>query len=449
MDGLGLGALCLVAAEWMGLGWLSGVDWPDAEANANSSIFWAPRWALRLLVGSCITAFAQLVLAMTGLGFAMVPLVLVVASLGAGALRIVQRWTDPRTSPSGQPAAVMSWPERAGWLLLGLLLLSATARALLVPEAGWDAFSHWGLRAQAYALAGTIVDAHSEHEYYPPLVPLLEAWLYLHRGMAPVDLGKGVAGLIGSAFGVCLAWHLKLWLRPPWLAPWFAGAIVLATTALLESFWTGQADLALTTYFSLATLALLQWQRAPAAGWLIQAALFAAAASLTKLEGWPRIGIVGAVLILETLLVRPIAPARNVRAALVPVIAGGVAFLAWSAVAAARGITSNAEHLGQFQPLALGGVLVSLAAVFGGVRTGGGILVACLAWAVAGGCMFAGRLRPISLIVVGELAGTLAAFLLSSTSPEIEVRTSATRLFEQFLPLALFAGAVGLCKVRL
>ena len=102
-----------------------------------------------------------------------------------------------------------------------------------------------------------------------------------------------------------------------------------------------------------------------------------------------------------------------------------------------------------FQPLAIGGVLVSLAAVLGGVRTGGAVLVTVFAWAVAGRCMFSDRLRLISLVVLGELAATLLAFLLSSTSPEIEVRPSATRLFEQFMPLALFAGAVGLSKVHL
>jgi hypothetical protein len=122
------------------------------------------------------------------------------------------------------------------------------------------------------------------------------------------------------------------------------------------------------------------------------------------------------------------------------------ASLLWTAFEATHSITANAEHLGPFQPLSLVAVLITLAAVLGGVRTGGGVLVAFLAWVVAGRCMFSGRLRLISLIVLGELAGTLLAFLLSNTSPEIEVRTSATRLFEQFLPLALFAGAVGLSK---
>jgi hypothetical protein len=438
VDGLGLGALCIVAAEWLGLGWLSGVDWPDAGAAGT---FWAPRWALRLLVGSCLTAFAQLGLALLGPGFANIPMAIACAAVGAGALRLVQ----PR---AGHVTAKMDGRERAGWVLLALVLLAATARALLVPEAGWDAFSHWGLRAQAFALAGTIVDAHSEHEYYPPLVPLLEAWLYLHRGLVSIDLGKTVSALVGSAFAVCLAWQLRLSLARVWLAPWLATAIVLATTALLDGFWTGQADLALTAYFTLATLAVLRCPREQGRLWLVQAALFAAAAALTKFEGLPRIGVVAVAIILEGLLTRR-RVSRTITAAVVLVVAAGVASLLWTAFELTHGITANGEHLGQFQPLALGSVLVSLAAVFGGVRTGGGVLVAGLAWAVAGRRMFSGRLRLISLVVLGELAGTLLGFLLSSTAPAIEVRTSATRLFEQFLPLALFAGAVGLGKVRL
>jgi hypothetical protein len=442
MDVLGLAALCVVAAEWLGLGWLSGIDWPQSSSSAEG-IFWAPRWALRLLVGSCLTGFGQLVLATIGPGFANIPLVVGSAAVAAGALRLLQ----PRRSAAADLSAKMGVPERVGWLLLGLVLLAATARAVLVPEAGWDAFSHWGLRAQAYALAGTIVDAHSEHEYYPPLVPLLEAWLYLHRGVVSIDLGKTVSALTGSAFAVCLAWHLRLSLQRVWLAPWFATAIVVAATALLENFWTGQADLALTTYFTLTALALLQWQRAPSKAWLVQAAVFGAAASLTKFEGFPRVGVVAAALVIEALLTRRWA--STLRATVVLMGSAGAASLLWTAFEATHGITPNAEHLGPFQPLSLVGVLITLGAVLGGVRTGGGVLVAFLAWVVAGRCMFSGRLRLISLIVLGELAGTLLAFLLSSTSPEIEVRTSATRLFEQFLPLALFAGAVGLSKVRL
>jgi hypothetical protein len=152
------------------------------------------------------------------------------------------------------------------------------------------------------------------------------------------------------------------------------------------------------------------------------------------------------VLLVEALLTRRWA--EHLKAGAVLLGSAVVASLLWTAFELTQGITANAEHLGQFQPLAIGSVLLTLGAVLGGVRTGGGVLVAVLAWAVAGRCMFSGRLRLVSLVVLGELAGTLLAFLLSSTSPEIEVRTSATRLFEQFLPLALFAGAVGLSILR-
>jgi hypothetical protein len=50
----------------------------------------------------------------------------------------------------------------------------------------------------------------------------------------------------------------------------------------------------------------------------------------------------------------------------------------------------------------------------------------------------------LSLVVLGQLAATFIGFLLSDTSPAVAVQTAATRLFEQFIPLALFAGAVAL-----
>jgi hypothetical protein len=109
-----------------------------------------------------------------------------------------------------------------------------------------------------------------------------------------------------------------------------------------------------------------------------------------------------------------------------------------------HGIAPNGEHIGQLQPLALGSVLLALVAVFGGIRTGGAILIAVLAWALTGRQLLCPPFRLLRLVVLGQLGATLVAFMLSSTSPDIEVRTSATRLFEQFLPLALFVSAVGL-----
>src|SRR5437764_395987 len=65
----GAGALALVTLEWVGLGWLSGVRFPSPGGAAAS-------WALRVLVGGCLVAAAQLLLALIGPGFANIPLTL-------------------------------------------------------------------------------------------------------------------------------------------------------------------------------------------------------------------------------------------------------------------------------------------------------------------------------------------------------------------------------------
>ena len=86
MNLLGLGALGLVAVEWLALGTLSGVAWPS-----HQSTVWATRWGLRLLVGAALIAGVQLVLAQLGIGFGSIPLVLGCAAVGAGVLRLLGR----------------------------------------------------------------------------------------------------------------------------------------------------------------------------------------------------------------------------------------------------------------------------------------------------------------------------------------------------------------------
>jgi hypothetical protein len=220
---------------------------------------------------------------------------------------------------------------------------------------------------------------------------------------------------------------------------------VLATPGLLEGFWTGQADLALTAYLSLATLAAWQWQQAADRRWLIQAAVFGAAAALCKFEGLPRVALVCAALALDGVL------ARNWRAYAGPTVCllfGGVAaWLAWTLFESTHGIAANGEHIGPPQPEATGSVIVALVAVFFGLRTGGGLLVAAAAWVLSARAVVAPPLRALSLVVVAQALATLVAFLVSTTAPDVEVLTAATRLVEQFLPIALFVGAVGLTRV--
>src|SRR5262249_7068665 len=156
-------------------------------------------------------------------------------------------------------------------------------------------------------------------------------------------------------------------------------------------------------------------------------AVFSAAAALTKFEGLPRVGIVALVVAVEGLVAGRPRIWMSTVALVVPAL---VVSLVWLGVESTRGIAANGEHLGTFQPLALGGVVVALAAVFGGVRTGGGVFVAAASWVVSGRCLFEPTLRLLTLVVVAQAVATVLAFLVSATSPVVEVSTSATRLVE-------------------
>src|SRR5205814_695703 len=94
----------------------------------------------------------------------------------------------------------------------------------------------------------------------------------------------------------------------------------------------------------------------------------------------------------------------------------GIGALLWTALEWTRGIAANGEHIGPLQPLAIGGVVVALLAVFGGVRTGGGLLVTALSWTIAPRKLVQAPLRLLTLVVVGQAAGTLLAFLLNAPS---------------------------------
>lgn len=446
VDPAGVAALLGVSVEWLALGWLSGVAWPDGAP-------WGPTWSLRLLAGASLTGLSLLLLAVFGVPFGLVP-GLAVAAVLAGGLRLLATRLEPRPFTSSSVASGFGSEQKlaqgqgrewVGWTLLGLVLAAAVVRALVVPEAGWDAYSHWGLKAKAAFLARGIIDTNTAHEYYPPLVPLLEAWLYLHRGAALIDLGKTVWAPVGAAFAVCLAWHLRLCVRPAWLAPLVSLGVLLATTELLESFFTGQGDLALTAFLTLATLAIFQYQRQSQPGWLIQAALFGLAAGLTKYEGLFRVGVVVLAVLVEGLLggrSRRLLPAAGSLA-----VGALVGYLPWVVFRDQHQIAVTSEHLSRLQLGATGAVLAALAVAFAGVRTGGGLLVGLvgLAAGLIGG---AGRdlltqppLRLLGLVVLGQLIATLLAFLVTDYSPVLQVQLSATRLVEQWLPVALFGVA--------
>ncbi len=430
LNAMGLASYAALAVEFCLLGWLGGVRW--IEGGRLVSLV---AWCLRFLAGGALIALALLLQALAGVAFSAIGVTLAVA----GALALLLRLAAPRIDRPGNEEAVGA-RERLAWVALGVVLVAAVARAALVPEAGWDAYSHWGLKAKAYFLAGTLVDAGSAHEYYPPLVPLLEAWYYAHRGMASIDEAKVLWSLMGAAFCVALAGHARLAVQRGWLAPLIALGIALLAAPLLESFWTGEADLALTAFLTLGILALFQWHRARPASrraWLFQACLFGGAAALTKYEGIYRVLVVAAALVAEGLLTHREWRRHGWTAAAV-LLASTAALLPWVAFRQIHGVAVTGEHAGALRWDAAAAVLRALLGTFGGVRAGGWVLVLALGAFAVPRQLVTPPLRFLTLVVLAQTLATLGAFFITGSSPEVQVLTSATRLVMQVLPTALF-----------
>ncbi|HYY87210.1 MAG TPA: hypothetical protein VFA49_00320, partial [Chloroflexota bacterium] len=123
--------------------------------------------------------------------------------------------------------------------------------------------------------------------------------------------------------------------------------------------------------------------------------------------------------------------------------ATALGYLPWAFFRAVHHIEVTPEHISHLQLGATGAVLLALGAAFSGVRVGGGLVVAAIGWIGVGWRQLcAPPFRLLTLAVLGQVLATLLAFLITDYSPVLQVQLSATRLVEQWLPLALFVVAV-------
>ena len=237
LDALWVLALVGVVAEWLALGWLTGVGWPAEQHRAR--------------VGRCDSGWrvshrADSIAAGVGRGW--------LRQHPAGPVRrgrfAVALRADGRAKCG--IAADADRYARARWL--------GRARAVLGARRSGRCSRGWLGRNFALGPQGPGVRTPGldrRHANDARVLPAAGALL----GMAVPAPRRGVdrcgqnrvAGSSGRPL-VCMAWHLRLVLQAL-AGALVATAIVLSSTQLLESFWTGQADLALTAYLSLATLA--------------------------------------------------------------------------------------------------------------------------------------------------------------------------------------------------
>lgn len=237
-----------------------------------------------------------------------------IASIGGplalGALALFAVAWRARRGPAWAPAwrtlsgeGLATW-ERVAWFALlawlavrfGLLLSEVLAR----PIFPWDAWAQWATKAQAWFamksmvpflpaaewLQSTANDVYFDSgPHYPGTVPLTQAWAALLLGRWDDRLVNLPWWLTGVAFGLALFG----WLRRQGFTPLFAltGTWLAVSLPILDVHiaLAGYSDLAMATFFTLATVALLQWLAGRRPADLLAAALLIAGCVLVKNPG--------------------------------------------------------------------------------------------------------------------------------------------------------------------
>lgn len=174
---------------------------------------------------------------------------------------------------------------------IGLEVLTVFFQAWIVPMEAYDAVANWGLKAKAIFLArGIPTDLLQSLEYqvfhpdYPPLVPLLESYIYLGMGWAGDTGSKTLFPLFFAATLIVLYSCLQKlgYSRTTTLVCTF---LLASVPYFSEHATNGYADLVVSFYFGASSLYLYVW--CVKGGWVFLAtsALFTGFAGLTKNEG--------------------------------------------------------------------------------------------------------------------------------------------------------------------
>lgn len=375
-------------------------------------------------------------------------LVVTLPFLVLAALAVVRRRrTDRalRTSPNG-PTGKRTARSDPGWLsfaranggdvvaVLSLLVLAVLA--LLRRIAASDFIYHWGLKGEKYALAGGIDTSFLAapwnryvHPDYPNLVPELFASTALLEG----GFREGTA-LLWSVLATALLFVAarRLAYRTfslPTDAQLTLAALALAVTSFSVSWqMTGNADIWIALAVLLAAAAL-----AGSPGSDLEAGVAAALAAAVKIEG-----LVFAALVVTLHLGRRLAR-RELRTGgllrtLVPPL---LVVAAWAAPVSMYGLGQDYASL-EVEP---GRVLAMLRTLLDSLAHDGWHGLSLVAVALVLLLPLFRRYRVAALLLVGQLAFYLTAYVTTSRDMEYLIRTTAPRLVLHLLPAALVLGA--------
>ena len=257
-------------------------------------------WAL---LGVTLSLGLTVGLPLTVPGVALVAMALVViCALGARRGLFDRLGRRPHVAPSRFDRWI-SWLGAALLCLGGAALLTMSVKDSWNPASDFDAFVFWLPKAESiYVSHGLDASLWRQfvHMEYPPLFPAVDASTFAFVGGFHPSLLPFQQALLGLAFVVGVLGLLDR-VAPRWLS-----VPVLALIATAPWFWdrltSVMPDQTVAYMIAGAALASVLWLLEPQPAWLALAAVFLAAGTLTKLEGWLSALFLAGVVIVASLV---------------------------------------------------------------------------------------------------------------------------------------------------
>jgi hypothetical protein len=360
------------------------------------------------------------------------PVVLAIGAAVLAAIALARRGHRHPSRPSLPVLIIVAWTT------LQAALAAAT------PLSAFDGLVTWAFKAHALLVFGTPDSPPFDPALYPgphPEYPIL--WPEIQATALRINGGYDDAVLRANAIAVlgCLllgAYALLADRAGPWwslafLAPFAASPVVLANAS------AGNADAILAGLLAITLVATVRALTDDDTRLLPLAALFAAAAVLTKNEG-----LLGTVAILAAAAI-----VTRRRAVIVPALAAIVVYLPWRAFRAAHDLTdpdfaTSASHLED-----------RLSEIPGIVATIAGRILTPSAWGVATVlalvvlALAPGRIRALAAVWAVLLgAGLTVSYLATSLEPGARLTSNAERTTLQFVLGLLCLAALALRRRR-
>lgn len=290
MSGASLGAaLALVAIPLAGL--------PYALClRLRGALLASASW----LLGSGLIAAAMLLASILGITYSRASLGLILLAIIALGIALLHRNSD-RKSTSTIVSATLVWLrsfDLRDFPAISLLMLVVCAfqvlytflQAVRVPLGSFDSWSLWAFKGRRFWLDGGITAGflHDHaivfaHPGYPPLLPLLIAWVYTWAGTPDPTLMKPLYSLFYLALLLAFYAAVQTRLGPRWAL--LATAALTLVPRLTEYAGTGLADVPLASYLVAAAASAVIALRASDRRAMLAAGILLSLAMLTKREG--------------------------------------------------------------------------------------------------------------------------------------------------------------------